>query len=130
MDWDYIRGGTIYEYQYDVTPAFNSAELVEGSIQVGTSQVTISNLEENHLYYWRVRELSAVDTTDWSEVWHFSTRMQPIFTDVYDTACDSYTWNGQTYTQSGEYTRQFVTALQADSTVTLHLTIYHSVKGL
>ena len=35
LDWDYIRGGTIYEYQYDVTPAFNSAELVEGSIQVG-----------------------------------------------------------------------------------------------
>ncbi len=129
LDWDYIRGGTIYEYQYDVTPAFNSAELVEGSIQVGTSQVTISNLEENRLYYWRVRELSAVDTTPWSEVWHFSTRMQPIFTDVYDTACDSYTWNGQTYTQSGEYTRQFVTALQADSTVTLHLTIYHSVTS-
>ena len=129
LDWDYIRGGTIYEYQYDATPAFNSAELVEGSIQVGTSQVTISNLEENHLYYWRVRELSAVDTTPWSEVWHFSTRMQPIFTDVYDTACDSYTWNGQTYTQSGEYTRQFVTALQADSTVTLHLTIYHSVTS-
>ncbi len=129
LDWDYIRGGTIYEYQYDVTPAFNSAELVEGSIQVGTSQVTISNLEENHLYYWRVRELSAVDTTPWSEVWHFSTRMQPIFTDVYDTACDSYTWNGQTYTQSGEYTHQFVTALQADSTVTLHLTIYHSVTS-
>ena len=129
LDWDYIRGGTIYEYQYDVTPDFNSAELVEGSIQVGTSQVTISNLEENRLYYWRVRELSAVDTTPWSEVWHFSTRMQPIFTDVYDTACDSYTWNGQTYTQSGEYTRQFVTALQADSTVTLHLTIYQSVTS-
>ena len=129
LDWDYIRGGTIYEYQYDVTPAFNSAELVEGSIQVGTSQVTISDLEENRLYYWRVRELSAVDTTPWSEVWHFSTRMQPIFTDVYDTACDSYTWNGQTYTQSGEYTRQFVTALQADSTVTLHLTIYQSVTS-
>ena len=129
LDWDYIRGGTIYEYQYDVTPAFNSAELVEGSIQVGTSQVTISNLEENRLYYWRVRELSAVDTTPWSEVWHFSTRMQPIFTDVYDTACDSYTWNGQTYTQSGEYTHQFVTALQADSTVTLHLTVYPSVTS-
>ena len=129
LDWDYIRGGTIYEYQYDVTSAFNSAELVEGSIQVGTSQVTISDLEENRLYYWRVRELSAVDTTPWSEVWHFSTRMQPIFTDVYDTACDSYTWNGQNYTQSGEYTRQFVTALQADSTVTLHLTIYQSVTS-
>ncbi len=123
LDWDYIRGGTIYEYQYDVTPAFNSAELVEGSIQVGTSQVTISNLEENHLYYWRVRELSAVDTTPWSEVWHFSTRTTPIFTDIYDTVCGSYVWNNQTYTVSGEYTQQFVTDLQVDSTVTLHLVV-------
>jgi hypothetical protein len=96
---------------------------------VGTSQVSVSGLRFGTTYYWRVRETSPVDTTDWSEVWHFSTRMQPIFTDVYDTACDSHTWNGQTYTQSGEYTRQFVTALQADSTVTLHLTIYHSVTS-
>ena len=124
LDWDYIRGGTIYEYQYDVTPAFNSNELVEGSIQVGTSQVTISNLEENHLYYWRVRELSAVDTTPWSNVWHFYTHMTPVYTDIYDTACGSYTWNGQTYTESGEYSRHYVTELQVDSTATLHLIIH------
>ena len=124
LDWDYIRGGTFYQYQYDVTSDFSSAELVEGSVQVGNSQATISGLEENHLYYWRVRELSAVDTTPWSEVWHFSTQMHPVFTDIYDTACGSYLWNGQTYTESGDYSCQLVSSLHADSTVTLHLTVY------
>ncbi|MBO4504687.1 MAG: hypothetical protein J5730_07760, partial [Bacteroidales bacterium] len=47
---------------------------------------------------------------------------------VNQTACNSYTWNGTTYTQSGDYTRHFTTVMGCDSTVTLHLTInsdYH-----
>ena len=40
-----------------------------------------------------------------------------------ETACDSYAWNGQTYTESGDYTQTFRTADGCDSTVTLHLTI-------
>ena len=39
------------------------------------------------------------------------------------TACDSYTWNGETYTQSGEYVYTTVAANGCDSIVTLHLTI-------
>lgn len=38
-------------------------------------------------------------------------------------ACDSYTWNGETYTQSGEYTYTTTTANSCDSIVTLYLTI-------
>lgn len=33
-----------------------------------------------------------------------------------------YEWNGQTYTESGDYTQTFVSANGCDSTVTLHLT--------
>ena len=39
------------------------------------------------------------------------------------TACDSYDWNGQTYTQSGDYTYTTVAANGSDSIATLHLTI-------
>ena len=46
-----------------------------------------------------------------------------------ETACDSYTWNGQTYTQSGDYTQQFQTVNGCDSTVTLHLTINPTDSG-
>ena len=38
-------------------------------------------------------------------------------------ACDSYVWNGETYTQSGEYTYTTTAANGCDSIVTLHLTI-------
>ena len=129
LDWDYIQGGTLYHYQYDKTPDFTSADLMEGTVPVGTSQATIYNLEENTLYYWRVREMSAVDTTAWSAVWHFTTRLAPIYTDIYDTACASYTWNNHTYTASGTYQQHFVTALQADSTVTLHLIVNQPVEN-
>jgi hypothetical protein len=42
------------------------------------------------------------------------------------TACDSYTWNGETYTQSGDYVYTTTAANGCDSIVTLHLTINHS----
>ena len=47
----------------------------------------------------------------------------PIRTEETATACDSYTWNGKTYTQSGTYTYTTTAANGNDSIVTLHLTI-------
>ena len=38
-------------------------------------------------------------------------------------ACDSYTWNDSTYTQSGDYQQTFTSVQEYDSIVTLHLTI-------
>lgn len=38
-------------------------------------------------------------------------------------ACESYTWNGQTYTASGDYTATLVSDKGCDSVATLHLTI-------
>ena len=40
-----------------------------------------------------------------------------------DVACDSYTWNGATYSQSGTYTYAGTNVDGCDSVVTLHLTI-------
>ena len=41
----------------------------------------------------------------------------------YATACDSYVWNGQTYTESGDYTYNTTATNGCDSVVTLHLTL-------
>ena len=73
LDWDYIRGGSLYEYQYDTCSTFDSPGLATGTIAVGTSQVSVSGLRFGTTYYWRVREYTTIDTTDWSEVWHFTT---------------------------------------------------------
>lgn len=53
----------------------------------------------------------------------------PVTSDIYDTACDSYTWNGETYTQSGDYVQTFEGFNGCDSTVTLHLTVHYSVTS-
>jgi uncharacterized protein (TIGR02145 family)/uncharacterized repeat protein (TIGR02543 family) len=47
----------------------------------------------------------------------------PVTYQFSKTACDSYTWNGQTYTTSNDYTQTFTAANGCDSVVTLHLTI-------
>ena len=44
-----------------------------------------------------------------------------------DESCDSYVWNGQTYTASGEYVQTITSSNGCDSTVTLTLTMHHSV---
>ena len=43
-------------------------------------------------------------------------------------ACDSYTWHGTTYTESGTYQHLGQTTLGADSLEILHLTINYSAK--
>ena len=50
-------------------------------------------------------------------------------TDFTDEACDSYTWNGNTYTQSGDYPMTLTASNGCDSVVTLHLTINHSATS-
>ena len=74
LDWDYISDGDYYEYQYDLSPDFDSPALVNGEIAVGTSQIDITEpLRFGETYYWRVREYTAIDTTPWSETWSFNT---------------------------------------------------------
>ena len=42
------------------------------------------------------------------------------------TACDSFDWNGATYTESGTYTFESTNAVGCDSVATLNLTINNS----
>ena len=55
---------------------------------------------------------------------HLTLRNNSAPTSINETACTSYMWNGETYTHSGIYTRQYFNAEGCDSTVTLNLTIY------
>ena len=45
------------------------------------------------------------------------------------TECDTYTWNGTTYTSSGVYTYSTTNAVGCDSTSTLNLTINPSTTS-
>ena len=48
---------------------------------------------------------------------------------INEVACDSYTWDGTTYTTSGNYVKTYTAANGCDSTVTLTLTINNSVTN-
>ena len=54
------------------------------------------------------------------------TKVEPIVVEYTETACDSYTWNGNTYTESGNYTVTLQTEQGRDSIENLHLTINQS----
>ena len=72
----------------------------------GTYQVTGFNAD-------RCSNTASFRVTVWNPVTH----------EFSETACDSYTWNGETYTESGDYVQNFQTIHGCDSVVTLHLTI-------
>ena len=48
----------------------------------------------------------------------------PIYNEITQSACESFTWDGTEYTESGDYTKTY-TVGPRDSIVTLHLTIGH-----
>ncbi len=50
----------------------------------------------------------------------------PTSSDTTATACDSFTWYGNTYTASGDQTRIIPNASNCDSIITLHLTIQNT----
>ena len=50
--------------------------------------------------------------------------------DIADTAMDSYLWNGEEYTESGDYTLTFATIDGCDSVVILHLVILSDNTGI
>ena len=44
--------------------------------------------------------------------------------------CDSYTWHGKTYTESGSYNDTISNACGNDSIITLHLTLHHATSSV
>ena len=49
--------------------------------------------------------------------------------DTTAVACDSFTWYGGTYTESGDYMHTLTNVAGSDSIVTLHLTVNYSNAG-
>ena len=74
--------------------------------------------------------LNAYQHSDWATYMEsIEEYTQTQYAEETVTACDSYTWNGETYTQSGDYTYTTTASNGCDSIVTLHLTINNSEIG-
>lgn len=72
LDWSAVSGINGYIVQYDTAISFNSSLLTSATIGA-TSQLNTSNLRFGVRYYWRVRAFHAVDTTNWTSPWSFTT---------------------------------------------------------
>jgi len=87
LTWNIANGATSYRLQIATDSAFLSKVVDQRGIVQNSYSVT--GLDYNTFYYWRVQGESHIGVSDWSEVWSFSTReLQPHFTFTENT--DNY----------------------------------------
>jgi len=91
------------------------------SDQSGNNQISVNqHITQTSTFYAAVTD----DNNCRSAVVPVTAIVKPTYnTSFYQTACMSYTWNNETFTNSGVYTRTFQTVLGCDSVVTMNLTI-------
>ncbi|MCQ2285788.1 MAG: T9SS type A sorting domain-containing protein [Bacteroidales bacterium] len=95
--WDGIYGSIEYEYSIDTTQSFNSPMLIDTTRTY--EHVLVDELLFGTTYYWRVRAISSVDTSDWSTVWSFTTPAgitltSPLDSTLLTATYTSITWQG------------------------------------
>ena len=130
----YVPFGTGATYR--ATPIWQEFNIRDAadSVTVTTEEtnITICETELPYTWYYQACDKAGQYTytekyvgTDIDSIQHIlNLTVNPtVYTEETITACDSYEWNGQTYTQSGEYVYTTVAANGCDSIVTLHLTI-------
>ncbi len=73
---DFVNGVDTIEYLLDTTSAFNSPLLRRLKHSSDYSGVNVYNLLYGTKYYWKTRGRHQIDTSDWSQVWSFTTVYQ------------------------------------------------------
>ena len=105
-------------------PSVAGPHLALGS-DTGTFSVTLTNLQPATAYYVRAYATTCVGTA-YGNVVAFTTPLCTAFETVlvYD-ACESFVWQGDTFTSTGDYRFVLSSSEGCDSIVTLHLTIHY-----
>jgi uncharacterized protein (TIGR02145 family) len=105
-------------------PSVAGPHLALGS-DTGTFSVTLTNLQPATAYYVRAYATNGVGTAYGNDV-AFTTPLCTAFDTVlvYD-ACESFVWQGDTFTSTGDYRFVLSSSEGCDSIVTLHLTIHY-----
>ncbi|HXK82536.1 MAG TPA: T9SS type A sorting domain-containing protein [Bacteroidales bacterium] len=75
LDWSSITGNTGYLYELDTLPDFSSPQLLSEATGANQSQTYVDNLFFTTTYYWRAAAINGVDTSEWTNVWSFTTSL-------------------------------------------------------
>ena len=142
--------GTTYTSSI-VGPIYDELKNAAGCDSTVTLNLTIRHLETDTLrqtvcsnqlpYQWRGNSYSESGTYNTDTLLYAGAAISEPVDTVYalvltvnkistgeqnHTACDSYVWNGTTYTESGNYTFNTTNAAGCDSVATLHLIVNYS----
>lgn len=69
--WKPVAGAKVYEFMLDTKSNFSTA-IIRSNIPTNEIQL-VQTLNENQLYYWRVRAINEEGTSPWSSVFTFTT---------------------------------------------------------
>ncbi|MCF8359351.1 MAG: gliding motility-associated C-terminal domain-containing protein [Prolixibacteraceae bacterium] len=103
-----------YTLQISTAPDFSSTVIDQREII--TNNFFVENLEENTQYYWRVNATNIMGTSEWSEIWNFTTQppvpIVPLLVSPNNEAIDLslpviFNWNSSEFAES--YTLQVST---------------------
>lgn len=75
--WGNVTGATSYRLQVSLDASFNTTVVDIQNLTVTT--YNLSNLKNNKTYYWRVNAKNQTETSPWSEVWAFTTKVTNHF---------------------------------------------------
>jgi len=76
FSWTSVRSAINYEFQYSTDSTFASVQNSQ-DLSVADTGVYLNNLQNNIIYYWRVRSITGNSSADWSAVWRFRTTLLP-----------------------------------------------------
>jgi len=76
IQWQAVENATSYTLQVSLTSEFT--DLVVNQSGIETTEFQLNNLEYNTTYFWRVNATDGEQSSDWSEVWSFTTEEQPL----------------------------------------------------
>jgi len=131
--WDSLKTAnncdSVYQLTLTVTPTFyeeTSATTCDNQTFVwnGHEHITIGQLTEGTYTFW---DSLTTSTYACDSIYKLTLTVNPTqHTDLYGEICegDFYEYNNRYYEVQGDYNFNFSTALDCDSTVTLHLTVY------
>jgi chitinase len=97
LRWSSVSGANAYDLQVAYNSGFSS--LIHSENNISGTSYTISGLGADTVYYWRVRAKNSTQTSNWSSVFNFKTRIDspPLFLPADGEQCTDvnmqFKWN-------------------------------------